>query len=192
MKKCSHWMRFGLSMVSPPTKAMGRHGTSQLFTNMALVQLIEKVSRLLPSRFSASPPPAETAQDPEYRHRQAVGSWGEEQACRHLRQNGYRVLRRNYRARHGGEVDIVARHKPSSTLCFIEVKTRKNEDFGRPAQAVDAAKQRLIVRGALSWLRLLDNPDVRFRFDIIEVLEGPPIQIEHLEGAFQLPDNIFY
>lgn len=121
-----------------------------------------------------------------------LGRWGEREACRYLRRNGYRILRTNYRARHGGEVDIVARHKPSSTLCFIEVKTRSSEDFGRPAKAVDETKQKLIVRGALSWLRLLDNPDVVFRFDVVEVLEGPPMQITHLENFFSLPEGVYY
>lgn len=130
--------------------------------------------------------------EPSLPRNQALGEWGEEQVCRFLRQNGYRILRRNYRARHGGEVDIVARHKPSSTLCFIEVKTRASDAFGRPARAVDEAKQRLIVRGALSWLRLLDHPEVIFRFDIVEVIEGPPVQINHLENAFQLPEGVFY
>jgi len=89
-------------------------------------------------------------------------------------------------------VDVVARHKPTSTLCFIEVKTRKSDRYGRPALAVDREKEALIVRGAMSWLRLLDMPDVAFRFDIIEVIASEPPEISMIEDAFHLPPDIFY
>jgi len=186
MKKCSHSMRLGPNMGLLPTKVMERRDTLQPLKTTALVRLIERVSRLWPGAGSAL-----LNKVPTSRH-QALGEWGEVQACRFLRQHDYRILRRNYRAHQGGEVDIVARHKPLATLCFIEVKTRASDAFGRPSRAVDEAKQRLIVRGALSWLRLLDNPDITFRFDIVEVIEGPPIQITHLENAFHLPEGVFY
>ena len=71
-------------------------------------------------------------------------------------------------ARHGGEVDIVCRDR--DTLVFVEVKTRTREDFGRPVEAVNAAKRKLISRGALAWLQLLDNPDILVRFDVVEII----------------------
>ncbi len=122
----------------------------------------------------------------------ALGEWGEAVAVAWLLRNRYRVIRRNYRANRGGEVDVVARHKPTSTLCFIEVKTRKSDRYGRPALAVDREKEALIVRGAMSWLRLLDMPDVAFRFDIIEVIASEPPEISMIEDAFHLPPDIFY
>jgi len=61
----------------------------------------------------------------------------------------------------------VARH--GDTLTFVEVKTRRSGAYGRPADAVTADKQRLIVRGAQDWLRLLGNPRITLRFDIAEV-----------------------
>lgn len=91
-------------------------------------------------------------------------------------------------------MDIVARHRPSKTLCFIEVKTRSSELYGRPFAAVDLKKQRLIIRGAMAWLRLLQNPDIPFRFDVVEVLaQSPhPPQFTILENAFQLPGETLY
>lgn len=111
---------------------------------------------------------------------------------RHLQHHGYRILRRNFRARHGGEVDIVARDCRTQTLTFIEVKTRSSDLFGRPASAVDETKQRLIIRGAMAWLRLLHLPDIPFRFDIVEVLCGDPPQVEIITDAFDLPDDYAY
>ncbi len=115
---------------------------------------------------------------------------GEEIAVRHLRRHGYKILRRNFRAPRGGEVDIVCRQ--GKELVFVEVKTRSSEEFGRPLDAVDQKKRRLIIRGAMKWLRLLDMPDITFRFDVVEVLTGPSGEVRVIENAFQLPDNYSY
>ena len=97
------------------------------------------------------------------------------------------MLYRNFRAPHGGEVDLVCRHK--TALTFVEVKTRTSAAFGRPADAVGPDKQRLIQRGAMEWLRLLGRPKLKFRFDIVEVLliEGKPPKLNVIENAFQMP-----
>ena len=112
----------------------------------------------------------------------------------YLRRHKFRILYRNFRAPGGGEVDIVCRDKPEDTLVFVEVKTRATEERGRPADAVDYEKQRLVARGAMAWLRLLNFPDIRFRFDIVEVLaatrENP--EITHIRNAFPLPEYYVY
>ena len=87
-------------------------------------------------------------------------------------------------------MDIVCRDKSSDTLVFVEVKTRRTRDFGNPAAAVNLEKQNLIARGALAWLRMLDDPDIPFRFDIVEVvIEKDEISFEVIRNAFQLPDR---
>lgn len=108
------------------------------------------------------------------------------------RRHGYQLLYRNYRARGGGEVDLVCRD--GDTLVFVEVKTRASLRFGRPAEAVNAGKQALITRGALAWLRLLGNPDIFFRFDIVEVLVEPrrAPRFTLLRNAFTLPEPFLY
>ena len=117
-----------------------------------------------------------------------LGRLGERAAARHLQKVGYRVLYWNFRAPHGGEVDLVCRHE--TTLVFVEVKTRRTVRHGRPASAVHLHKQRLIARGAIAWLRMLNNPAVPFRFDIVEVVTTPSsdFSIQILENAFQLPE----
>ena len=121
-----------------------------------------------------------------------LGARGEKLACGFLRRKGYRILYRNFRARHGGEVDIVCRDR--DTLVFVEVKTRTREDFGRPFDAVNRAKQQHISRGGLAWLRLLDNPEILFRFDVVEVLiaESAAPRLELIRNAFQLPEPYIY
>jgi len=120
------------------------------------------------------------------------GARGEKLACRFLRRHGYKILYRNFRGRRGGEIDIICRDR--DTLVFVEVKTRTREDFGRPIAAIDQEQRNRISRGALAWLRLLDNPEILFRFDVVEVLIGDEIKprIELIRDAFQLPRVYIY
>lgn len=124
---------------------------------------------------------------------QWLGRHGEDLAARFLRGEGYKVLYRNFRAPRGGEVDIVCRERKSNTLVFVEVKTRSSTYFGAPSEAVNREKQHLITRGALAWLRMLDNPDVFFRFDIVEVvMEDHQPAFNLIRNAFQLSAPYIY
>jgi putative endonuclease len=111
-------------------------------------------------------------------------------AARHLSRLGYKVLYRNFRSGKGGEIDLVCRH--GADLVFVEVKTRSNEDFGRPFDMVDEKKRRRLVRGAMTWLRMLDRPNLTFRFDVVEVLASEPPSIRVIENAFHTPANYYY
>jgi putative endonuclease len=122
----------------------------------------------------------------------ALGHAGEKLATKYLRDNGHKILYRNFRPPHGGEVDIVCRDKRHNELVFVEVKTRSSEDFGRPFDAVDRKKRRLLLRGAMTWLRMLDMPDIVFRFDVVEVVMSGPAVIRHIENAFRLPEDYSY
>ena len=113
------------------------------------------------------------------------GDLGERAAEKHLKKLGLKFLTRNYRSSRG-EIDLVFREV--DCLVFIEVKTRSAEDWGRPADAVDARKKRLLSQTALDYLKLLKNPEVKFRFDIVEVLlhEGEVREVRHLPNTFPL------
>ncbi|MFN2542725.1 MAG: YraN family protein [Chthoniobacterales bacterium] len=120
------------------------------------------------------------------------GALGEKLARKFLRRKGYKILYRNFRGRSGGEIDLVARDH--DTLVFIEVKTRGGEKFGRPLAAVDPDKQKRIARGGLAWLRMLDDPDILFRFDVVEVIiaDNAKPRLELIQNAFQLPRPYIY
>jgi putative endonuclease len=74
------------------------------------------------------------------------------------------------------------------------VKTRTREDFGRPLDAIDRDKRKRNSRGGLAWLRLLGNPDILFRFDVVEVIiaKGAPPRLELLRNAFALSEPYIY
>ena len=77
---------------------------------------------------------------------------------------------------------------------FVEVKARSSEEWGRPAAAVDARKKRLISQTALDYLRLLKNPEVKIRFDIVEVLlnDGAVREVRHLPNTFPISRGLRY
>lgn len=113
-----------------------------------------------------------------------LGDLGEKMAVNYVRRQGAKVLYKNYRGPKGGELDLVVRDE--NTLCFVEVKTRKRRDGSRPLDAVNAAKQELIERGARAWLKLLPHNDILWRFDVVEVTvqEGELPELCWVKDAF--------
>jgi len=113
------------------------------------------------------------------------GALGEEAARRHLCRLGLKFLAANFRSKRG-EIDLIFRDK--DCLVFVEVKTRSSEDWTRPAAAVDRRKRRLLTQTMLDYLRLLKNPAVKTRFDIVEVLlaDGNVREIRHLPDTFPM------
>jgi len=120
-----------------------------------------------------------------------LGRKGEAAAERFLKKQSFKILYRNFKARSGGEIDLVCRDRKEQVLVFVEVKTRTNEVFGTPHEAVNWRKRATVVRAAKEWLRLLDLPDVPFRFDIVEVVAEPQPQIRLIRGAFEMEENIY-
>ena len=113
------------------------------------------------------------------------GTLGELAAKRHLQKLGLKFLAANFKSKRG-EIDLIFRD--GEVLVFIEVKTRTSEEWTRPAAAVDARKRRLLSQTALDYLKLLKNPPIKFRFDIVEVLlaDGEVREIRHLSTVFAL------
>src|SRR6476469_73976 len=114
-----------------------------------------------------------------------AGELGELAAKKHLKKNGLKFLAANYRTPRG-ELDLVFRD--DDCLVFIEVKTRSSEDWVRPAAAVNKERRQRLSRAALDYLRLLRNPQVKLRFDIVEVLlqDGAVREIRHLPNTFPM------
>jgi putative endonuclease len=121
-------------------------------------------------------------EQPEHLRR---GALGERAAKKHLQKLGLKFLTANFRSERG-EIDLIFRD--ADCLVFVEVKARSSEDWTRPAAAVDARKKRLISQTALDYLRRLKNPEVKIRFDIVEVLlhDGDVREVRHLPNTFSL------
>jgi putative endonuclease len=117
------------------------------------------------------------------RAKDAVGAYGERVAARLLLAQGMHLLDRNWRC-HDGEVDIVARDL-DGTIVFCEVKTRRSNRFGVPAEAVGQDKQRRMRRVAAAWLAARQPEGTQIRFDVVSVWPQPAgaALVEHLRNV---------
>ncbi|MBI5557958.1 MAG: YraN family protein [Deltaproteobacteria bacterium] len=115
--------------------------------------------------------------------RLSLGKKGEEIARRHLERQGYKILAANYRTRNG-EIDLIARD--GATLVFIEVKTRMQDRFGSPFEALSNKKCRSISKVALEYLLSHGGLEQPARFDVVSVLPGEEMEVEVLRNAFDL------
>lgn len=114
------------------------------------------------------------------KHRQAVGSWGEQIATRYLHEHGYHVRSRNVRTPYG-EIDIVA-EKVGFTI-FVEVKTRTSSSMGPPEISVTPRKQEHMLAAAEYYAQ--ENEIDNWQIDVIAVegkIETEPV-ITHFENA---------
>lgn len=107
-----------------------------------------------------------------------LGRKGERMARRYLKRQGWKIVEKNYKCPFG-EVDIVA--NKGGVTAFIEVKTRSDDGYGAPSQAVDVRRQSRYIRAAKYYF--IGRPmDCTLRFDVIEVCRG---EVNHIENAFQ-------
>jgi putative endonuclease len=119
-----------------------------------------------------------------------LGKKGEEIAVGLLKENGYKILIRNYKTKLG-EIDIIAFDK--DTICFIEVKTRQSDRFGLPSEAISGSKQRQISKVALMFLKEKGLLDKKARFDVVSILysKDKP-QVDLIKNAFELDNDFVY
>lgn len=110
-----------------------------------------------------------------------TGLLGEIYASRYLRDKGYDIVAANFKSR-SGEIDIIA--DDGKTVCFVEVKTRRDGAFFDPALAVDRAKEENVKSTAAAFISATKCKK-NIRFDIIEVvLCENQYKIRHTENAF--------
>jgi putative endonuclease len=117
-------------------------------------------------------------------YRKRVGREGEDKGVGYLREKGWTILERNYRAERG-EIDIVA--LDGDVLVFVEVKTKRHNSFGEPESWVDQRKQMQIGKVAQAYIQQHNIYDKDCRFDVIGIVNcGQNIEIRHIKDAFWL------
>ena len=109
-----------------------------------------------------------------------LGHKGEAIACDYLADKGYQILEKNWRFSRA-EVDIIA--KDGEILVFIEVKTRSNNTFAEPEEAITSKKEALMADAAAIYMEKIGH-DWEIRFDIITVCLQPELKIKHYIDAF--------
>ena len=126
-----------------------------------------------------------------------LGNYGEKQARRYLKKNGYRILKKNFVA-DSHEIDIIAATR--DTIVFVEVKTRtigsEHPNEPRPASSVNAEKQRGIISAAKVYCAF-NHENKKKRFDVIEVYANSNngkyslAEIKHLKNTFNINTAFF-
>ena len=113
----------------------------------------------------------------------ALGSLGEERACRYLASKGYQIVEKNFKCRRG-EVDIVAER--GDTIAFVEVKTWRELPASALEHSISAKKQiRILAAAQLYLLRRREREPLHIRFDVIFLRDPEGEDVEHWEGAFE-------
>jgi len=108
------------------------------------------------------------------------GVQAEQQALVFLQKQGLLLICQNFYCRFG-EIDLIM--SDQGTLVFIEVRYRKNQDFGGATASITPQKQRKLIKTAKHYLSQLDD-EPYCRFDVIAISESA-IEPQWIQDAFQ-------
>ncbi|QQS35162.1 MAG: YraN family protein [Ignavibacteriales bacterium] len=114
-----------------------------------------------------------------------VGDEGEQLAIDFLKESGYEIVETNYR--YGkGEIDIIAKEPSKDLLIFVEVKSRKNLEFGEPEYAITKNKVKQIKRMAQLYFYNKEIKEADCRFDVVTILfnQNKKPELKHYINAF--------
>ncbi|MDK2984714.1 MAG: putative endonuclease [Clostridia bacterium] len=113
--------------------------------------------------------------------RKKLGNEAEELARRKLISQNYQIIERNFTCKIG-EIDIIA--KDGDTIVFVEVRSRKNCNYGSPQETVNLKKQRKLRNLAQYYLKINNLMDADCRFDVVAIVVEPQLNIEIIRDAF--------
>ncbi|MFN8578944.1 MAG: YraN family protein [Candidatus Sericytochromatia bacterium] len=109
-------------------------------------------------------------------NKRKVGFEGESKAVEYLKEKGYTVLQTNFYSRYG-EIDLIAKDK--ETIVFIEVKYRKNNQYGMGMESISSKKVKSLSKTAKFYLK---SEDIDCRFDVISIDNNI---VSHIINAFE-------
>src|SRR5271165_4458096 len=114
----------------------------------------------------------------------ALGRRGEDIAHRHLERAGVVIVARNHRMESGaGEIDLVGWDR--DRLVFVEVKTRRSDEYGSPDRAIGEGKEKAMLRAARDYARHAEVPWEKVRFDIVNIVLRTPPSVSHFRDVLK-------
>ncbi|ONI38508.1 hypothetical protein AN639_13015 [Candidatus Epulonipiscium fishelsonii] len=108
-----------------------------------------------------------------------IGKYYEDVAAQFLIDKGYTILKRNYRKKYEGEIDIICQR--DDNIVFVEVKYRKSVRYGFPREFITYKKQNRIITVSKYYMMEEYNYDAVYTYDVIEICND---NINHIENAF--------
>jgi len=117
--------------------------------------------------------------------RSSKGKAAEEIACSHLKKHGLKLIDKNFYSRYG-EIDLIMQDQ--DTLVFVEVRYRKNLDYGGALESVTPSKQKKIQTTALYYIQKKGG-EYNSRFDVValtgnDINNKNKLSIEWIQNAF--------
>lgn len=111
-----------------------------------------------------------------------LGQWGENLAVAYLQGKGYQIVERDWKSGHR-DIDIIARDE-AGTIVFVEVKTRRNQVFGEPEEAIDFRKLQSLQQAINHYIKF-HHVSGEVRFDIISIVGtiGSEPEINHIKDV---------
>jgi putative endonuclease len=110
-----------------------------------------------------------------------IGNWGEELAVAYLEKEGFTITEKNWRTGRS-EIDLIGIIK--NTLVFIEVKVRKNNQFGNPEEFVGKQKANRIKEASIEY-QIQKKYEGFIRFDIVAITgTREKFEILHFPDSF--------
>ena len=122
---------------------------------------------------------------PKSTSKNKLGKFGEKKAKEFLESKGYELLTSNFRYDRA-EVDLIFKDEKNKIIIFVEVKTRRNREFGEPEESINKTKQNQIKKAAEGFVSENEKfLDYDLRIDTVSVfMDGKGITINHTENAF--------
>ncbi len=115
----------------------------------------------------------------------SLGKTGEAIAKEYFESLGFEIVAENYRYNRA-ETDLVVKDEKKRVLVFVEVKTRRNRNFGEPQESVTPKKQQQMVKSAEGFLMMTPGyEDYEKRFDVAAIMiEDGKAKLDHIENCF--------
>jgi len=116
-----------------------------------------------------------------FSNRSTKGRVAEQLACDYLIKNGLKLIDKNFHSRYG-EIDLIMQQQ--NTLVFIEVRYRKNQNYGGAKESVTPSKQQKIQKTALFYMQQKGR-EYNARFDVVAMSgNNKNLNIEWIKNAF--------
>ncbi|CAA0083772.1 Uncharacterised protein [BD1-7 clade bacterium] len=112
-----------------------------------------------------------------------IGDYYEDVALDFLKEQGCQLVTRNFHSRRG-EIDLIV--KDDKTLVFVEVRFRRNPNYGSPLDTVTKDKQVKLTACAQYFLQTQAKyQHYECRFDAISITGDPDhLDIDWIKQAF--------
>ena len=113
-----------------------------------------------------------------------IGFEFEDLAKKYLIEKGMRYIESIFYTRYG-EIDLVFTDEDEKILVFVEVRYRKNAEFGEPIETIDRRKlEKIIISSQIYIKEKRWKQDVRYDFIGIKKDESGNNKINWIKNAF--------